>query len=101
MTVLILDEAERDLVDGFRFYDLQETGLGDYFLDSLFSDIDSLHLYAGVHPLHFGYHRLLSKRFPFAVYYKVEAETVSVWSVLDCRQDPATTEGRLTGPRTR
>jgi len=30
----ILDEAERDLVEGFRFYESQATGLGDYFLDS-------------------------------------------------------------------
>lgn len=100
MNVRILDEAEQDLIDGFQFYDPQEAGLGDYFLDSLCSDIDSLHLYAGIHSVHFGYHRLLSKRFPFAVYYAVEAETVKVWAVLDCRQDPVRIEARLTGPRT-
>ena len=66
MKVEIIDEAEQDLVDGFWFYESQSGGLGDYFLDSLFSDIDSLQLYVGVHALHFGYHRLLSKRFPFA-----------------------------------
>jgi hypothetical protein len=65
--VEVLDEAERDLIDGFRFYEVQAPGLGDYFLDSLFSDIDSLRLYAGIHPRHFGHPRLLSKRFPFAV----------------------------------
>lgn len=101
MTVRILDEAEQDLLDGFRFYDTREQGLGDYFLDSLFSDIDSLHLYAGIHSVHFGYHRLLSKRFPFAVYYKVEKENTNVWAILDCRQDPAKIRERLTGPRTR
>jgi hypothetical protein len=60
MKVQILDEAEQDLVDGFRFYEAQDAGLGDYFLDSLFSDIDSLQLYGGIHPRHFGYHRFLS-----------------------------------------
>ena len=58
MNVRILDEAEQDLVDGFRFYEMQDEGLGDYFLDSLFADIDSLHLYAGIHSVNFGYHRL-------------------------------------------
>lgn len=101
MNIQILDEAEQDLVDGFQFYDLQEEELGDYFLDSLFADIDSLHLYAGVHSVHFGYHRLLSKRFPFAVYYRFEGETVNVCAVLDCRQDPTKIEARLTEPRTR
>lgn len=101
MNVRILDEAEQDLIDGFRFYNLQEVGLGAYFLDSLFSDIDSLHLYAGIHSVQSGYHRLLSKRFPFAVYYEVETETVNVWAVLDCRQDPAKIAARLAEPRTR
>ncbi|TFH13701.1 MAG: type II toxin-antitoxin system RelE/ParE family toxin [Lentisphaerales bacterium] len=101
MNVRILDEAEQDLIDGFRFYEVQDSGLGEYFLDSLFSDIDSLHLYAGVHSTHFGYNRLLSRRFPFAVYYKIEGETANVWAVLDCRQDPAKIAARLTEPRTR
>ena len=58
-----------DLVEGSRFYEKQAEGIGAYFLDSLFSDIDSLVISAGAHPVHFGkYHRLLSKRFPFAVY---------------------------------
>jgi hypothetical protein len=79
---------------------MQDMGLGDYFLDSLFSDIDSLHLYAGVHTIHSGYHRLLSKRFPFGVYYKVGGDIVNVWAVLDCRQNPAKIKARLMVPRT-
>jgi plasmid stabilization system protein ParE len=93
--VEILDEAELDLVEGFRFYESQATGLGDYFLDSLFSDIDSLRLYAGIHPRYFGHHRLLSKRFPFAIYYRVAGKTARVTAVLDCRRDPARIEERL------
>ena len=95
MKVQILDEAEQDLIDGFRFYETQEAGLGDYFLDSLFSDIDSLQLYAGIHSQHFGYYRLLSKRFPFAVYYRVENAIARVSAVLDCRQDPERLQNRL------
>ena len=96
MRIEILDDAQQDLIDGFRFYENQEAGLGDYFLDSLFSDVDSLHLYAGIHVLQFGYHLLLSKRFPFAIYYRVKAETIFVHAVLDCRRDPARTQKRLT-----
>ncbi len=96
MKVCVLDEAEKDLNDGFRFYENQEEGLGNYFLDSLFSDIDSLQLFARIHPKHFGYYRLLSKRFPFAIYYQVESETALVWAVLDCRQNPASIQSRLT-----
>lgn len=96
MRVEILDEAEQDFIDGARFYDAQEPGLGEYFLDSLFSDVDSLQLYAGIHAKQFGYHRLLSKRFPYAIYYLVAGDVAQVWAVLDCRQDPARIVERLT-----
>lgn len=95
MDVQILDEAQQDLLEGFRFYESRSEGLGGYFLDSLFSDIDSLQLYAGIHPLHFGCQRLLSKRFPYAVYYRVENNAVRVHAVLDCRRDPDRTRKRL------
>jgi len=54
VTIIVSEFAERDLFDGHRFYDLQDAGLGDYFLDSLFSDIDSLRLFAGIHRKVFG-----------------------------------------------
>jgi hypothetical protein len=66
----ILDEAQQDLIEGFQFYESREPGVGSYFLDCLFSDIDSLLLFAGIHQIVYGYHRSLSKRFPFAIYYE-------------------------------
>jgi len=91
----ILDEAEAALIEGFHFYERQEIGLGWYFLDSLFSDIDSLLLYAGTHNIVHGYHLCLGKRFPFAVYYLVEGEMIRIYAVLDCRRNPAWTRKRL------
>jgi hypothetical protein len=83
------------LADGFAFYERQEEGLGTYFLESLFSDIDSLRLYAGIHRKVFGLHRLLSKRFPYAVYYARDCDTASVRAILDCRRDPHSIRARL------
>jgi hypothetical protein len=72
--IKILPSALADLDRGRIFYARQSKGIGDYFLDSLFSDIDSLELYAGVHIKVFDFHRLLSKRFPYAVYYTRSSE---------------------------
>ena len=89
MKTRVLSSAFNDLADGRDFYEQQTEGLGGYFLDSLFSDIDSLVLYAGIHRKVFGLHRLLSKRFPYAIYYQLETgDTVVVFRVLDCRQHP-------------
>jgi hypothetical protein len=88
--VEILESARKDLVDGFHFYEKQADGIGSYFLESMYSDIDLLRDNAGIHPILFGeYHRLLATRFPFAVYYKVAQDTALVYAILDCRREPA------------
>ena len=96
MRLKILSSAIDDLYQARLFYERQGEGLGEYFFDSLFSDIDSLILYAGMHAKFHGYHRLLSKRFPYAVYYTVQGkEIVLVHRVLDLRQNPAKTRRAL------
>lgn len=98
MKIRILSLAVEDLDRGRIFYEQQQSGLGDYFLDALFSDIDALMLHAGVHLKVFGYFRALSDRFPFAIYYRVEGEDIQVWRVLDCRQNPRLAQRLLREP---
>jgi hypothetical protein len=89
--------AETDLLEGYVFYEQQQAGVGDYFLDSLYADIDALALYAGIHPRPGGtrLHRTLATRFPFAIYYDLTGDTATVVAVLDCRQNPDSIVQRL------
>lgn len=97
MQIRLTGAAEQDLLDGFLFYELQRQTLGSYFLDSVYADIDSLILYAGIHAKPIGrFHRTLAKRFPFAIYYELTDQIVTVVAVLDCRQDPGAINARLT-----
>jgi len=98
MKVRILRPAFQDLAAGRRFYDRQEPGVGAYFFDSLFAEIDSLVLYAGIHPVRFGFHRLLAKRFPYAIYYRLIGGQATVFRILDCRRDPDWIRKTLAGP---
>ena len=93
--VIVLEEAAGDLEAGYRFYDDRQSGIGRYFFDSLMSDLESLRLYGGIHSVHFGFHRLLSRRFPFAIYYDISEEVVRVAAILDMRRDPAWTRKEL------
>ena len=69
MKIQMLTLAKTDLLEGYRFYEDRETGLGGYFLSNLFADIDSLRLFGGLHPVAYRhFHRALSKRFPFAIF---------------------------------
>jgi plasmid stabilization system protein ParE len=98
MNILLSRSAEQDLLAGHGFYEKQATGIGTYFLDSLFADIDSLVLYAGIHPKPDGrFHRALAKRFPYAIYYRLADTTVTVVAVLDCRRQPGRNRRTLLG----
>jgi len=87
--VLILKDAVNDLNDGKSFYDNKETGVGDYFWDTLLSDIESLVIYAGIHSKKHGFYRMVSRRFPYAVYYEIKNEIAYVVAVLPMRRNPA------------
>ena len=101
MSLQIRPTAMEDLAQGRKFYDLQALGVGDYFFDSVFSDIDSLELYAGIHPKVFGFYRMLTQRFPYAIYYEsANKENAIVWRVLDLRQDPETIRLELNSIKT-
>ncbi len=67
----ILDIAEKDLENSFIFYEKQSTGLGSYFLDTIYSEIDSLSYFGGMHNKTNGFFRLITNKFPFAIYYKI------------------------------
>ncbi len=86
--VVVLETVSDDLNSGKIFYDRQEAGVGDYFWDSLISDIESLIIYAGVHNKKYGLYRMLAKRFPYAVYYEILKNIAYVIAVLPMRRDP-------------
>lgn len=95
MKLEILPEAEQDLLDGIRFYESQCLGVGKHFLECLLADIQSLHRFAGVHARKLGYHQMFARRFPFAIYYRIEDASIRVHAALDCRRDPAWIRDRL------
>lgn len=84
MEIKYLEEVEFDLQDGRTFYDEQQLGIGDYFADSILADAESLLFYAGTHSNHFGFFRLLGKTFPFAIYYLINDDQISVCAILIC-----------------
>lgn len=88
-TVVVLEEAAADLEEGRAFYDRLEQGIGDYYIESLLSDLERLRLFHGIHGRHFGCLRALSGRFPFGIYYLDEPEIVRVIAILDLRRKPS------------
>ena len=69
--------------------------LGNYFHDSIVSDLDALTFYAGIHQKVFGFYRMLTKHFPYGIYYDIEGSLVIVHALLHTRQDPSAIVDRL------
>jgi len=90
-------EAAADIEDGRGFYESLESGAGDYFVDSILTDIESLGFFHGVHPLHYGFHRMLSARFPYGIYYRDQQIETQVFAVLDLRRRPDWIRAELGG----
>ncbi len=90
MKIVITESASDDIAESYLFYELQFHGLGDYFESSIFADIQSLVVYAGIHEVNFGaYFRMIASHFPYAIYYKVDENVIEIWAILDTRRDPS------------
>ena len=74
MRIKLSTLAEDDLISGFWFYENQDQGIGGYFRSSVGADIQSLKIFAGVHPIVYGYHRMVCKTFPYNVYYRMASK---------------------------
>ena len=87
--IRVLGEAAEDIEQARDFYDGIEPGVGDYFSDSLVTDLERLTLFHGIHSRHFGLHRMLAGHFPFGIYYRDQEDVIEIFVVLDLRRDPA------------
>jgi len=95
MKILLQSTAKLDLKRGWISYEDQEPGLGDRFQESIFDDLRSLQTLAGIHLQVHGYHRMLCKVFPFAIYYLIKDDQVIVRAIWDGRKNPRKLHRRL------
>ena len=96
MIIEITESATDEIAEGYLFYEMQQSGLGDYFESTILSEIRSLLVHGGAHEIHLEkYHRKITRRFPYAIYYRVEDEVIRVYAVLDTRKNPELISDKL------
>ena len=89
MTVQVIRAAKADIASSYRFYEKQQKGLGDYFVECILTDIAELEKTGGIHRKNRGYHHVNSKRFQSVLYYRMLGETVILTAIIDGRINPA------------
>lgn len=69
--------------------------LGQYFINSILTDMESLSFYGRIHLKCYGFYGMLAKRFPYTIYYDIKDDMVIVYAILDLRADPITNREKL------
>lgn len=97
LQVHVRAEAEADLTQAFDWYERQRTGLGHEFLDQVRQAFRQIAASPTHHPFaHLHVRRALLRRFPYKVFYFVEAGSVTVIGVVHAKRDPAVWQSRVT-----
>lgn len=95
--VRVTSAASQDLVQAHDWYEQQSPGLGKEFVrtvDAVFAFIERDPMLFG--PTYRDLRRVLTKRFPYAVYYQcADAQTARVVAVLHTAMDKARLNPRL------
>ncbi|HEV8714891.1 MAG TPA: type II toxin-antitoxin system RelE/ParE family toxin [Candidatus Binatia bacterium] len=92
----ILPEAEQDAADAYDWYEERQPGLGEEFLRCVDVCVQSIRrnpeMYGIVHET---YRRALVRRFPYAIFYEHADDTVTIYAIFHCSQDPRKWRARL------
>ncbi len=85
---LIRPAAQTDLEEARDWYDNQRPGLGDEFLVSIAEALTRLEENPERYRVYYkGFRRILTERFPYKLFYRVENDTVIVFRVLHNARD--------------
>jgi toxin ParE1/3/4 len=88
--------VEADVEAAFDWYEGEEPRLGFEFLAELRAVYERIvdHPF-GYQDIRSGIRRALTRRFPYAVYFSVEGETIVIVAVLSTARDPAEWQRRI------
>ncbi len=82
-------EAEHDIEDAALWYQSQRQGLGHQFLGEVSAVLGAISEGAESFPVvHREVRRALTKKFPFGIYYRIEADCVVVLAVIHASRHP-------------
>jgi toxin ParE1/3/4 len=86
--VIIRPNAEADLQSAWTWYESQRNGLGDEFLIEIRAAIRWLETNPERRPLYYrDFRRVITNRFPYKLFYRVEAGRVIVFRILHAKRE--------------
>ena len=87
--------AEEELANARLWYEEQRSGLGDEFLACIEAGLERVVATPDAFPkVHSEIRRVLVRRFPYGIFYIVEAERIVVLAIFHASRDPVVWKGR-------
>jgi toxin ParE1/3/4 len=88
-TLRFLPQVEMDVQNGRTWYEERSAGLGAEFLRVFYACSTELTRDPQVYPeVHRDFRRRLLRRFPYAIYFRIQGEYVVVFGLFHCARDP-------------
>jgi toxin ParE1/3/4 len=85
--VIIRPNAEADLREAWSWYESRRAGLGDELLDEVRRAARLLETESERRPLYYrDFRRLLTRRFPYKLFYHIEGDRVIVFRILHAKR---------------
>ena len=94
--IVVRPEAEADIAAAFDWYEEQRFGLGTDFLSEIGRCLERIEDYPEGYPVIYRrYHRALTRKFPYKVFYIIEPDYISVVAVVHAARHPQRWRARL------
>lgn len=82
-------EVREELNEAYNWYENQQTGLGDNFLDSIDEALNRICQMPESYPIIYrDVRRSVVRRFPYLVYYRIVSSRVIITAIFHSRRDP-------------
>ena len=94
--LVIRPEAEADIEEAFRWYEAQSPGLGPAFVRAVDACLAGIERHPELYAEQYRRaRRVLLRRFPYAIFYVIQAESIDVVACFHVRRDPRRWQRRL------
>lgn len=91
-----LPEVEQDVIGGYAWYHAKSPGLGEEFLRMFYACAGEIPRNPLLYPkVHNDFRRCLLRRFPYAIYFMIQADKIIVSGLFHCARDPRTIRTKL------
>ena len=91
-----LPQVEEDAHSGYAWYEGKARGLGEEFLRMFYACAGEIPRNPLVYPKSYRqFRRCLLRRFPYAIYFRIEENQIIVFGLFHCARDPRTIRAKL------